>query len=128
MTATNLYIALDDARTWAAARSVTLSFQFTQKGELVLQGYVPPVTPVTPDAQPETSQWLVSAEELQAGFAIDPVVKLGETPDPTKQLGASLRCILGGPLGLLRLGLTLADSNLDLTRQIIAKAAEVRAR
>jgi len=125
MTATNLYVALDDARTWAAARSVTLSFQFTQKGELVLQGYVPPVTP---DAQPETSQWLVSTEELQAGFNIDPVVKLGETSDPTKQLGASLRCILGGPLGFLRLGLTLADSNLDLTQQIIAKAAEVRAR
>lgn len=123
MTTTNLYLALDEARTWAKARAVPLNLVLTPDGGLSIQGYK---AGATPEDQPDRAQWVLSSMDLRKGFGIDPPGSLGE-PKPLPGLGAQLRFVLGSPLGPTMLATFLLDDDHDLTKAIVAKAVALRA-
>ena len=110
---TNLYLVLEEARTWAVARGVLLACSFSASGDLQLRGNKPAATP---GEEPETAQWVVAALDLKKGFLVD---------DP---VATQLRAVLGAPLGLLQLATMLNDAKSPLTVGILAQAADCRAK
>lgn len=125
----NLYLALDEARTWAAAQGVPLSFASSPAGDLIIRGVKMPPTPSEGPGRTEPlaqGQWEVSAVELRRGFAIDPVPLLGAAPVPG--LGATLQTFFGTPGGVAMLATRLQDDQNEVTQAIIAKAADIRVR
>lgn len=119
---TNLYLVLDEARTWAKARSVSLSISLTPEGGLVITGFKPGASEKD---HPETAQWSLTSLELRKGLGIDPGAALGDKPKPGG-LGAQLRFILGSPLGPGSLAVFLLDDDNEVTKAVTAKAAALR--